>query len=274
LSLKGSSEPAEGCNFSYRAVLFFDYSARDSSGMVHGLNLIAFVIHIAGGSVGLISGTMAAFARKGGNLHRKAGTVFVVSMTAMALFAIYLGFAMPGQLTNVIIGCFSLYLVTTAWMAARRRETASRLPERLAFVISLLLLAPFAILSIQLAVGLPPLFVSALPFRGPILIAIYAFTTILALASIGDARAAFGSGVVGAARIARHLWRMYLGLTLAFGSGFTNGFARLLPGPYHVPRIFFLPQLVPLCLMIFWLVRVRLPAWRRTGGATETASPG
>lgn len=46
---------------------------------------------------------------------------------------------------------------------------------------------------------------------------------------------------------------------MAFGSGFTNGFARLLPGPYHVPAAFFLPQFIPLALMVFWLIRVRFP---------------
>lgn len=42
----------------------------------------------------------------------------------------------------------------------------------------------------QLATGLPPLFKSAVPFKGPVIVAIYAFTSILAIAVIGDARAA------------------------------------------------------------------------------------
>jgi hypothetical protein len=53
------------------------------------------------------------------------------------------------------------------------------------------------------------------------------------------------------------LWRSCVGLTLAAGSAFTNGFARLLPGHYHVPLAFFLPQFVPLVLLIFWMIRVR-----------------
>ena len=68
-------------------------------------------------------------------------------------------------------------------------------------------------------------------------------------------------GISGAPRIARHLWRMCLGLALAMGSAFTNGFARLLPGPYHVPPIFFLPQLLPLGLLAFWMIRVRFTRW-------------
>jgi len=48
----------------------------------HSLTILAFVIHIAGGAIGLVSGTLAVCARKGGNLHRKAGSVFVVSTIA------------------------------------------------------------------------------------------------------------------------------------------------------------------------------------------------
>jgi uncharacterized membrane protein len=228
--------------------------------LLHGMTVLAFVVHIAGGVIGLASGTIAVFARKGGYLHRKAGTVFVASMMAMAVFAIYLGLAVPDQLTNEFIGTFALYLVATAWMTVRRRDGASGFFERAALFVALGLCAPFAVLSFQLAVGLPPLFRSAVPFKGPVLIAVYAFTGVLVLAVIGDARVAVAGGLAGVPRLSRHLWRMCLGLTLAAGSGFTNGLARLLPGPYHVPGSFFLPQFVPLGLMLFWLIRVRFTA--------------
>jgi hypothetical protein len=228
------------------------------------MTLLAFVVHIAGGAIGLVSGTVAVCARKGGNLHRKAGTVFVTSMVVMAIFAIYLGFVVPDQITNVFIGTFALYLVATAWMTVRRKDGAQGFFEKFALFVALCLCAPFAILTFQLAVGLPPLFRSAVPFKGPVLVAIYAFTTVLVLAVIGDARVAFTGGLSGVPRISRHLWRMCLGLTLAAGSGFTNGFARLLPGPYHVPTSFFLPQFVPLGLMLFWMIRVRSTAWRQS----------
>ncbi|MEI9932007.1 MAG: hypothetical protein WDM89_16075 [Rhizomicrobium sp.] len=63
----------------------------------------------------------------------------------------------------------------------------------------------------------------------PIVIAITGFAVVLAIAAIGDIKTMFAGGISGAPRIARHLWRMCLGLTLATGSAFTNGFARLLP---------------------------------------------
>jgi uncharacterized membrane protein len=233
------------------------------SPVLHALTLLAFALHIGGGAVGLVSGTVAVIARKGGRLHRKAGKVFVISMLVMAVFACYLAFVIPKQLANVFISVLALYLVSTAWLTIRRRDGTIGLSEKIALLVGLCLCAPFAILSFQLALGLTPLFKSAVPFKGPVLIAIYGFTSVLALAAIGDARVVLAGGISGISRISRHLWRMCLGLTLAAGSGFTNGFARLLPGPYHVPLAFFFPQFIPLVLLIFWMIRVRSTGWVR-----------
>lgn len=125
------------------------------------------------------------------------------------------------------------------------------------------------ILSFQLATGLPPLVKSAIPFKGPVLIAIYSFTTVLLIAALSDAKVVFSGGISGVPRISRHLWRMCLGLTLAAGSAFTNGAARLLPGPYHVPTAFFLPQFLPLLLLIFWIIRVRFTGWYKHDAIIE-----
>jgi hypothetical protein len=225
------------------------------------MTLLAFVLHIGAGALGLVSGVIALCARKGGPLHRKAGTVFVASMLVMAVFACYLAVVMPDQLVNVFIGIFALYLVATAWLTVRRKAGSAGLPEGIALLVSLCLCLPFAVLSVQLATGSTPMFKSAVPFKGPVLVAIYGFTSVLAIAAIGDARLVLAGGIGEVSRISRHLWRMCLGLTLAAGSGFTNGFARLLPGPYHVPTAFFLPQFIPIALLVFWLVRVRIPGW-------------
>jgi uncharacterized membrane protein len=230
--------------------------------MAHSVTIVGYLLHIGGGMLGLVAGTIAVIARKGGALHHRAGRIFVGAMLVMAVFADYLAVTEPDQRVNLFIGTFTIYLVVTAWMAVRRRARTSGAADKIALVVSVCLLAPFAILSAQLATGLPPLFDSAVPFTGVVLVAIYALTTVLTLAVIGDARVVVCGGVAGRTRIARHLWRMCVALTLAFGSGFTNGFARLLPGPYHVPRAFFYPQLVPLGVLVCWLIRLRFTAWR------------
>jgi hypothetical protein len=241
--------------------------------MLQYLTTLAFALHIGGGAIGLVAGTVAVSVRKGGWLHRRAGNVFFVSMLVMATFAIYLAVAMPKQLVNVFIGTFACYLITTAWLTVRRKPGAIGIPERIALLVAFCLCAPFAFLTFQLATGLTPWVKSAVPFKGPVTIAIYGFTSVLAIAAIADARVVVSGGISGAPRIARHLWRMCLGLTLAAGSAFTNGFARFLPGPYHVPTAFFLPQFLPLLLLIFWMIRVRFTGWfQRNAGASASSA--
>lgn len=239
--------------------------------MLRALTMLAYVLHIGAGTVGLVSGTIAIFARKGAYLHRTAGTVFFVSMLVMATFAVFLAVAIPGQIVNLFIGTFVFYLVATAWLTVRRREGTTGLSEKIALLVILCLCAPFAVLSVQLAMGLAPFFKSAVPLKGPVLIALYSFTFVIAIAVIADARVVLAGGISGAPRIARHLWRMCLGLTLAAGSAFTNGLPRLLPGPMHVTPIFFLPQFVPLVLLVFWMIRVRLTTWYRNDAVVAVA---
>jgi hypothetical protein len=227
------------------------------------MNTLAYVLHIGGGTIALVTGLTAAFSRKGGYLHRRAGIIFALSMLVMATFAMYLAVVVPGQIVNLFIGTFVFYLVATAWMTVRRAERTIGLFEKIALFVAFCLCAPFAILAFQLAIGVAPVFKSTIPFEGPVLVAIYGFTIVLALAAIGDAKLVLAGGISGAPRIARHLWRMCLGLTLAVGSFFTNALPRLLPGPMRVPPIFFLPQLLVLCFLVFWMIRVRLRGWRQ-----------
>jgi hypothetical protein len=227
----------------------------------HATTTLAYVLHVGGGTLAFAAGMVTVFARKGGRLHRTAGTVFFASMLVMAAFAAWLGVVLP-DLVNLFIAVFVAYLVVTGWMTVRRTAGTIGRPEKMALVVAFILCAPFAILSFQLAAGLPTLFRSTVPLKGPVLLAIYVFTCVLAIAAISDARAALAGGVLGARRIARHLWRMCLGLTLAAGSAFTNGLPRLLPALNHAPLILlFVPQFLVLGLLAFWLIRVRLTPW-------------
>jgi hypothetical protein len=63
-------------------------------------------------------------------------------------------------------------------------------------------------------------------------------------------------GLSGAPRIARHLWRMCAGLTIASGSFFL-GQQKFLPPAWHGSPLLFVPVFAPLVLMVFWLIRVR-----------------
>lgn len=219
-----------------------------------------FALHIISGMAALLAGAAAICVRKGGALHRRVGDGFVVAMIVMAMSAAVLGFVRPGQTINALIAVFTLYLVGTAWLAGRRSDPGGEVPDRIALVASLVLCAPFAVLIFQIVSGVT-LVRTAFVIRGPILVALCVFAGVIATAALGDLHVVLARGLTGAARVARHLWRMCFALAMASGSAFTNGFARLLPGPYHVPPAFFAPQLIMLILLIYWLVRIRFPGW-------------
>jgi uncharacterized membrane protein len=233
---------------------------------------LVFVVHILSGVVAMVSGGLALCVRKGGRIHRVSGDVFVVSMLVMAISAGILGAVRPGQTINIFIACLTLYLVATAWLTAKRREKLAGAPEIIALLVSLLLCAPFALIDFQIVTGVT-VFTSAFKIEGPILIALWVFSAIMATAAIGDLRVVLGRGVSGIPRIARHLWRMCFALALTFGSACTNGFARLLPGPYHVPPVFFLPQLLMLLVLVYSAVRVRFPGWAGSPGNSRSPRP-
>jgi hypothetical protein len=55
--------------------------------------------------------------------------------------------------------------------------------------------------------GLAPIFKSAVPFKGPVLVPIYSSTSVLAIAAMGNAKLVLAGGISGVSRISRHLWR-------------------------------------------------------------------
>ena len=233
-----------------------------SSPALSGPTIAVFALHIGCGTLALFAGMVALSVTKGGTVHRRAGTVFVVTMLIMAATADYLAVVRPDQLPNLLVGTFTLYLITTAWLTVRRGEAEPMLLQKAALGIVLVLFLPFAFLSFQLATGMTPFLRSAVPLRGPVLIALFVFTGITGIAVVTDLKVLLAHGISGKARIERHLWRMCLGLAMAAGSAFTNGFPRLLPRSVHVPLIWlFMPQFIAIGALFFWLVRVRFTHW-------------
>ena len=224
---------------------------------LHGATSLAYVVHVGCGTAGLVSGTVAAFAQKGERLHRAAGTAFFVSMLVMAAFAAWLAIVVPGQMSNLLGAILTFYLVATGWLTVRRKQRTVGRAEKFALAASLCVCVALVGLSIAEAAGVVP------GVKGQLLFATFMVTAFAAVAAAGDARLVLQGGIAGTARVARHLWRMLTALFLAFGSGFGNGLARLLPGPFHIPPLFLAPMLLPLGLLIFWMIRVRLPGWAK-----------
>jgi len=79
------------------------------------------LVHIAGGTLGLLAGTAAMIFRKGSPRHALAGRIFVVAMLTMGSLAAYLA-VVRHQPSNFGGGVFTFYLILTAWLTARRKD--------------------------------------------------------------------------------------------------------------------------------------------------------
>jgi len=220
------------------------------------------VVHICAGIAGLLSGTAAMLFRKGSLRHVLAGKVFVISMLTMGAGAVYLAIV-KHKPNNIGGGILTFYLIGTAWLTARRRDGETSRFDWFALLI------PLALGILDWINGLDALR-SPTGSKYGIPAGMHLFMgSVCLLAATGDVRMLVRGGVLGAMRIARHLWRMCFGLFIAAGSfllGPSNRPLRLLSAVglgQHLPTALFSTTLylvltvLPLVLLIFWLVRVR-----------------
>jgi hypothetical protein len=204
--------------------------------------------HIGGGSIGIASGFVAAFVKKGGRWHAWAGTTFFVSMLAMAgIGAVVSPFL--NDLVSSIAGMLTLYLIVTGWSTARRRTGGVGAFE-------------YAGLAVVLGIGVADVVLWQMTLRDPHLFpniprpAFAVIGFIVAAAATADLSVIWRGGVTGAARTARHLWRMLTALTIASGSAFLGQVKvqAVIPRALHGFWLF-VPVIVPLALMIYYLAR-------------------
>jgi hypothetical protein len=212
------------------------------------LPILAF--HIAAGLVGILSGSAALSFRKGSHRHAVAGKVFVVSMLGMAAGAVYLA-VMKHQNNNIGGGILTIYLVATAWLTARRRDGETSIFD-------------WAALLIPLAIGIGGWINGLEAMHSPegskygVPAGMHLFMgSVCLLAAAGDVRMLVRGGVFGAQRIVRHLWRMCFGLFIATGSFFLGQGNKAFPVFILKSNVLFIPAILPLILLIFWLLRVR-----------------
>jgi uncharacterized membrane protein len=234
--------------------MILQVTAGSSRWLFAAANVILF-LHIAGGTVGIISGAVALLARKGGRLHRVAGTVFLVSMLTMATIGAAASPFLPvPSMPNVFAGILTFYLVATGWAAIKREEGRVGRFEKGGLGVALGVVAAGAIF-ILMAMNSPTGRIGKTPPQ-----AFYVFAIVGAIAAAGDLKMILRGGISGSARIARHLWRMSVALTIASGSFFL-GQQRIMPASMRGSPWLFVPVIVPLLLMIFWLIRVRVVPW-------------
>lgn len=211
---------------------------------------LLLLAHITGGGTAIVAGAVALAAPKGETLHRISGTVFFLSMLMMAAVGAGVApFLSDGQRANTVAGVMTFYLVLTAWTTVQRQSGVDR------FAIAGLAVAlGVAIAGLLFAMQAAASPTGTLDDSPPQ--AFYIFMIIGGFAALGDLKVILQRGITGNARIARHIWRMCTAYLIAAGSFFL-GQQQVLPAFIRGSFWQFLPIIVPLLFMIYWLVRVR-----------------
>jgi hypothetical protein len=207
------------------------------------------VLHIVAGTLGMLSGFVAVFLRKGSRQHGIAGNVFVIAMLCLSASGVFLAI-MKSQPGNILGGTLTFYLVATAWLTARRRDGSPGILDWGALLVVLGLAVVEVTCGLEAAMSPTGLKYDYPP--GP-----YFFMgSVAVLATVGDIRMLVRRGISGTPRIARHLWRMCFALFIAAGSIFLAR-QHLFPAFMRKTGALFFLSFLPLGLMIFWLIRVR-----------------
>ncbi|MBT8473532.1 MAG: hypothetical protein KJN99_13070 [Marinicaulis sp.] len=208
---------------------------------------ILLYAHIAGGTIGIFAGTLAIGARKGAPIHRAAGKVFFISMfIAYAIGAGVAPFLHTGQRPNFVAGVLALYLLITAWRTVR-------IPKIIpgAFEYGGLLLAigvvVLGVLFMQMGANDPSGTIDGSPPQAFILFAVAG-----SFAAAGDLHLIAGKGLEGAARIARHLWRMCFSFFIASTSLFL-GQPRVFPDWFSESLAPVALSFAPLAALLIWI---------------------
>ncbi|HET8924731.1 MAG TPA: hypothetical protein VFN26_17245 [Candidatus Acidoferrum sp.] len=225
------------------------------------------VLHVSGGITGILSGAVAMIFRKGGRRHVVAGKVFVIAMLCMSGAGAYMAYFVKPNMGNVMGGVMTFYMVATAWMTARRRDGETSIFDWGALLVALAFAAYAAMLGFQAAYS-PTGLKEGYP---PVLYFIWGSVALLSVA--GDVRMLLRGGVFfGSQRIVRHLWRMCFGLFIATGSFFL-GQQKVFPASWRGLTVWFVPALLPLVLLIYWVLRVWFTKeYKKTGSPNRAQS--
>ena len=179
---------------------------------VRALADVVLGLHIGGAATGLAAGTVAMVAPKGGRLHRLSGLTFVFAMLAMSAVGAVVA-PMINDVGSAFGGGITFYLVLTGWLAVRRPVVKGGALE-IAGVGGLAIAMVVVALLGRVAYMSPHRALAGVPW--------FAFFVMVALAGLIaalDLKVILGPAITGPNRLARHIWRMGLGLFVALMSG-------------------------------------------------------
>lgn len=208
--------------------------------------------HILFGAIGLLSGFASMVTRKGSIIHRRAGNLFFLAMSFMAIGGMLTGYIRENT-TGPFVASLALYSVATAKLTLERREDETGRTEYVALLYTLIAFMTILAMGIGIDSGILVIKDTAgefFPAGG-----CYFWSFIVLLFASGDIRLILRKGLSGAKRIARHIGRMCF--TFFFSAlSFFLGQQQIFPEWVIEARLLYIPELLILVFTIFWIYRV------------------
>lgn len=227
--------------------------APEASAWLHLGAAVLLYGHIAGGTIGLVSGLVASLTRKGGPAHKRSGQIFVVSMfVAYLIGAGVAPFLVDGQRPNFVAGVLALYLLVTGVMAAKRRRFRAGRAEYVGLGVALLITG-MGVLFMVMGAQSPTGTVDGSPPQ-----AFVVFVLAGGAAAAGELKVILKGSLSGKARTTRHLWRMCASFFFASGSLFM-GQPGVFPDWFNESFLPVLLAFVPLIIMGVSIAKLQWP---------------
>lgn len=210
-------------------------------------DIIVWAIHTPAGTIGLVTAALAIFAKKGGALHRKAGSCFTVFMMVMLVSGIAAAY-LKNSIGDMMLGAIVMYTVFTAWLTVHHKKNETGLLE----VTALIWVVGFAIAAFAISMRWQE---EEAPF------AYLIWGALAILFALGDIRNLYHLGLSGVQRIIRHVLR--IGFSLVWAAlAFTDKIVKMMganvksmPGE-QLLLIVGIPTMLILFSVLYWITKV------------------
>ncbi len=209
--------------------------------------VIVWLIHTPAGTIGLVAATVALYTKKGGALHRKAGSYFTVSMLIM-LASGFAAALIKESTDEMFLSVVVMYTVFTAWLTTHHKKNETGFLEHVALVwVIVVAIAAFYINASWLEAGNPN------PYLYWVSFAVFC--------AIGDVRNIHRAGLSGIQRVIRHVWR--IGFSLIWAAlALTDKIVKILGSNVkELPEeqllyIIAVPTLLILIIILYWIINI------------------
>lgn len=238
--------------------------SQESSWALHFGAAVLLYLHIGGGAAGIASGIVASLSRKGSEIHRKAGILFLWSMAiCYSIGGLVAPFLPTQQSTNFVAAVLALYLLITGVSAARRRRFEAGINEKVSAFIAFLITATGGVF-MYLAASNPDGSMGGSPPQAYVL-----FIAAGGAALCGEIMALYKRVLSPTARVIRHLWRMSMSFFIASGSAFF-GQAEFFPVWFNDSLLPLLLGFFPILVLILYVAKYTVKGLLKR---LQTASP-